>query len=79
MSLRLMITPLVYMMVQAVLFGIGMITILMTPLMQNALVLVPVMIVISFVVALPIAVYIAPRLEGYREMRSRKPPTVSGT
>ncbi|MDC7786326.1 hypothetical protein PQJ75_13340 [Rhodoplanes sp. TEM] len=62
MRTRILVTGLVYMMVQAVLFGIGTILIVSTPLAADARTLMPLHIVISFVVAVPIAWYLAPRL-----------------
>jgi hypothetical protein len=53
----------VFMMVQAVLFGIGMVSILVTSLSENAMTLVPWMIAGSFIVSAPLAWLIAPRLQ----------------
>ena len=60
---RLQIASMVFMMVQAVLFGIGMVSILVTSLSENAMTLVPWMIAGSFVVSAPLAWLIAPRLQ----------------
>ena len=60
---RLQIAAMVFMMVQAVLFGIGMVFILATPLSKDAMTLVPWMIAGSFLVSAPLAWYIAPRLQ----------------
>ena len=62
-KLRLGIALLVGLMVNAVLFGAGLITILMTPaLSANAFEAMPIMIALSFVLAAPISWIIAPRL-----------------
>jgi hypothetical protein len=60
---RLQIASMVFMMVQAVLFGIGMVLILATPLSKSAMTLVPWMIAGSFLVSAPLAWLIAPRLQ----------------
>ena len=60
---RLQIASMVFMMVQAVLFGIGMVFILVTSLSENAMTLVPWMIAGSFIVSAPLAWLIAPRLQ----------------
>jgi hypothetical protein len=60
---RLQIASMVFMMVQAVLFGIGMVSILVTSLSENAMTLVPWMIAGSFIVSAPLAWLIAPRLQ----------------
>lgn len=68
---RLQIASMVFMMVQAVLFGAGMISILATPLSQNALTLVPCMIAATFLFSAPLAWWIAPRLQ-VRYWRERR-------
>ena len=60
---RLQIASMVFMMVQAVLFGIGMVSILVTSLSENAMTPVPWMIAGSFIVSAPLAWLIAPRLQ----------------
>lgn len=50
---------LVYMMVQAVLFGIGTLSILATPLVERAFVLMPAMVVITLLLSFPISWKIA--------------------
>jgi membrane protein implicated in regulation of membrane protease activity len=62
MSIRLQITILLFMMAQAVFFGIGTIIVLATPLKAYAGQLVPVVIVASAILAAPAAWKIAPRL-----------------
>jgi len=73
MSLTYLITPLVYMMVQAVAFGIGMVAILATPLAARADDLVPWMIGLTIVVSIPISLAIAPRLKARREIHVSGP------
>lgn len=63
MTSRLSITLLVMMMTNAVLFGVGAIVVLSIPaLKDHAMVLLPVVIVTSFLLGPIIAWYIAPRL-----------------
>jgi hypothetical protein len=60
---RLAIAALIFMMVQAVLFGIGTVLVLATPLKEMAMQLMPVVIIGSSVLALPLSWFIAPRLQ----------------
>ena len=69
---RILITLLIYMIVQAVLFGIGMIIVLATPLKEQAAVLVPWVVGITFIIAVPVAFGVAPRMEAWRELRSHR-------
>ena len=73
MPISLLITPLVYMMVQAVTFGIGMIVILATPLTSRAWDMVPWMIAITVIVSVPLSLMIAPRLKARREIHVDAP------
>lgn len=73
MSLTFLITPLVYMMVQAVAFGVGMVVILATPLTDRADELVPWMIGLTIVASIPISLAIAPRLKARREIHVPAP------
>ena len=57
--MHLCLTVLMYMLTQAVLFGIGTITILTTPLAHSAETLMPIMIGVSMIAAAPIAWAIA--------------------
>ena len=62
-SRRFAIASLIYMMVNAVLFGIGAIVVLSIPgLSENAKVWLPLVIIASFVIAVPLSWIIAPRL-----------------
>lgn len=72
MRLRIMLTLLIYLIVQGVLFGIGMVIVLATPLNDQARVLVPWVVGLTFIIAVPVALGIAPRMEAWREMRSRR-------
>ncbi|WAJ29504.1 hypothetical protein [Antarcticirhabdus aurantiaca] len=63
MSTQFRISLLIYGMVNAVLFGAGAITVLSIPSLQEQWkVLIPIVVVASFVLAAPIAWAIAPRL-----------------
>lgn len=71
MALRLGITALVFMMLQAVLFGIGAVLILATPLAPSAMQLLPWMVIATIVVSLPLSWALAPRLRA-RYWRDRR-------
>lgn len=73
MRLRIMLTLLIYLIVQGVLFGIGMVIVMATPLNEQANVLVPWVVGLTFIIAVPVALGIAPRMKAWREMRSRRP------
>ena len=63
MSVRIFITILVTLMTSSVVFGIGAVAVLSVPMLNdNAKVLLPIVIVASFVIGPIIAWYIAPRL-----------------
>ncbi|ABD05867.1 conserved hypothetical protein [Rhodopseudomonas palustris HaA2] len=63
MSIRFQIAALVYMMINAVVFGVGLVTVMTLPsLARHAFDLIPVVVVASFVLAAPLAWLIAPRL-----------------
>ncbi|WP_188849696.1 hypothetical protein [Aureimonas glaciei] len=63
MSTQFRISLLIYGMVNAVLFGIGAVTVLSIPSLQEQWkFLIPIVVVASFVLAAPIAWFIAPRL-----------------
>ena len=62
MSVRFQIAVLVFMMVQAVLFGIGVLVVLATPLSAFAMQLMPWVVGISGIISLPLSWIIAPRL-----------------
>ncbi|WP_431862332.1 hypothetical protein [Azospirillum sp.] len=62
MGIRIGIAALVFMMVQAVLFGVGVVLVLATPLSELAMTLMPWVVGVSTVIALPLSWFIAPRL-----------------
>ena len=62
MSNRLMIAAIIYMMVQAVTFGVGLLIVLFTPLRDHAMQTLPWMIGVTFLISAPIAWTLAPRL-----------------
>lgn len=60
---RLRVAALIFMMVNAVVFGIGIITVLTTPAMaQQAFFWIPAVVVSSFVFSAPLAWFIAPMM-----------------
>jgi hypothetical protein len=62
MTIRLGIAALLFMMIQAVFFGIGAVVVLATPLKDQAMELMPLMIIGTSALALPISWWLAPRL-----------------
>ncbi|WP_294532634.1 hypothetical protein [uncultured Rhodoblastus sp.] len=62
MSIRLQISILIYTMVQAVLFGVGTVLVLATPLSALAMNLMPWVIGVSAVLSVPLSWMLAPRL-----------------
>lgn len=75
---RLGIASLVGLMVNAVLFGAGLITILMVPAFSaHAFTALPIMIALSFALAAPISWAIAPRLRA-RTWRGRRSDFIAG-
>jgi hypothetical protein len=63
MSTRFAIAALVYTMVNAVLFGAGLIVVLTVPaLSADAMALIPTVVVVSLVAAIPVSWILAPRL-----------------
>lgn len=62
MRTRIAIAALIYMMVQGVLFGLGVIAIMASPLNAQAQTLIPWLVGVSAIVSVPIAWIIAPRL-----------------
>ena len=72
MSTRLAIAVLIYAMVNAVLFGTGLITVLTIPdLAAYAGTLIPAVVLVSFILAAPLSWLIAPRLRA-RYWRERQ-------
>ena len=66
MSRTLMISMVIYLMVQAVTFGIGVVLLLTTPLSAHAMELMPWMVGVTVVISVPIAWAIAPLLKARR-------------
>ncbi len=62
MSIRFTIAAMVYLMVQAIMFGVGAVLVLATPLSAIAMTLMPWVVAITMVLSAPIAWEIAPRL-----------------
>lgn len=62
MSIRFQIAAMVYLMVQAVLFGIGAVLVLATPLAQDAIALLPWVVGLTAIASAPLSWWIAPRL-----------------
>lgn len=62
MSVRFQIAALIYMMVQGVLFGAGVVAILASPLRDQAAILIPALVVVTGAISLPLSWFIAPRL-----------------
>jgi hypothetical protein len=62
MSVRFQIAILVFMMVQAIVFGVGTVIVLATPLAAFAMVLMPWVVGVSMMVSAPLSWIIAPRL-----------------
>ena len=79
MSVRLQVAAMVFMMVQAVLFGAGMVVILLTPIRWDAMEAIPTMITMSVVASAAIAWLIAPRLrQRYWRARGADGDVISG-
>ena len=74
MSIRFQIAALVFLMVNAVVFGVGLVSVLTVPsLARFATDLIPIVVVASFVVSAPLAWMIAPRLRA-RYWRQQRVP-----
>jgi hypothetical protein len=77
--LRLSIAALVFMMIQAVLFGVGAVLVLATPLQALAMQLMPAVVIVSTIIALPVSWFIAPRLQArYWRRQGRDSDFISG-
>jgi low temperature requirement protein LtrA len=79
MTIRFQIAAMVFMMVQAVMFGIGTILVLASPLANDAMRLMPWVVGISVLVSLPVSWIIAPRLRArfWNEPQSREPSLIA--
>lgn len=63
MPTRLQIAAMVFMMVNAVAFGVGIVPVLMIPsLANNAFETIPAVVIASFLISAPLSWFIAPRL-----------------
>ncbi|WP_188579078.1 hypothetical protein [Azorhizobium oxalatiphilum] len=62
MPVRLQISAMLYLMIQAVLFGVGLIAILATPLSQQAFTLIPLVTLATAALSVPLAWKLAPRV-----------------
>lgn len=72
MSIRFAIASLVFMMVNAVVFGVGLVSVLTLPsLARHAFDLIPAVVVASFMISAPLSWMIAPRLRASYWRRQR--------
>jgi len=79
MWVRVQIAAMVYLMVQAVMFGIGVMLVLGTPLADMAMNLMPWVVATSAVLSIPISWMIAPRLRArYWARRGLQSDIISG-
>mgnify|MGYP001316365219 CR=1 FL=1 len=62
MSVRLQIAAMIFLMVQAVLFGIFTVVVLLSPLSRDAIAVMPWVVIGSAMVSLPVSWLLAPRL-----------------
>ena len=67
MGTRLTIAALIYMLAQAVLFGVGALIVPLTPLSLHAMQSLPVMVVVTFLTAVPLSYALAPALKARYE------------
>ncbi len=79
MTTRFLIAALIFSMTQGVLFGIGAVLVLATPLQQQAMTLLPVVVIASAIIAIPFSWWIAPRLRArYWRRRGERGDVISG-
>ena len=79
MSTRFRIAVLIYTMVQGVMFGAGAVLVLATPLKDQAMRLMPAVVIASAILAAPFAWFIAPRLRArYWRRRGERGDVISG-
>ena len=79
MWIRVQIAAMVYLMVQAVMFGIGVMLVLGTPLADMAMTLMPWVVATTAVLSIPISWMIAPRLRArYWREKGLKSDIISG-
>ena len=73
MQTRILLTALMFMNVQAIVFGIGAVLVLATPLSEWAMALMPVVVAASVAVSLPLSWLLAPRLRArYWRLRAAR-------
>jgi membrane protein implicated in regulation of membrane protease activity len=75
MSKRMVIAAVIYMMVQAVVFGIGVVLVLATPLANIAMTLMPFVVALTLVISAPISWWLAPlaRAAHERKLNAQEP------
>ena len=79
MWIRIQIAAIVYLMVQAVMFGVGVVPVLTTPLAAVAMTLMPWVVASTAMLSIPISWWIAPRLqECYWRERDMTSDLISG-
>jgi hypothetical protein len=79
MSVRMQISAMVFMMVQAVVFGAGLLAILLSPIRSEAMTAIPVMIAASVIASAGLSWLIAPRLrQRYWRERGTRGDLISG-
>ncbi len=79
MYIRIQIAAMVYLMVQAIMFGAGIIIVLATPLNAMAMQLMPWVVGVTAILSLPISWLIAPRLRArYWREKGIKSDFISG-
>ena len=79
MTTRVSIAALIYLMVQAVTFGVGVILVLATPMQAEAMKLMPVAVIASSIVSVPISWFLAPRLQArFWRAKGVKSDVISG-
>ena len=79
MYIRIQIAAMVYLMVQAIMFGAGIILVLATPLNAMAMQLIPWVVGVTAILSIPISWLIAPRLRArYWREKGIKSDFISG-
>lgn len=79
MTTRMQIAALIYMVVQAVTFGVGTVLVLATPLQTEAMTLIPSVVLLSSIASIPLSWWIAPRLQArFWRAKESKADFISG-
>jgi hypothetical protein len=73
MSIRVQIAALIFMMVQGVFFGVGVVIVLATPLKAFAAQLIPLVIGVSVLLSIPAAWMIAPLMRSSHQRQQSEP------